>query len=128
MKTVVASLSIIAMFLISMSAQASELEIRDDGTAMVKGEVTGHTSRCEVDGVCSLILNVNGQTVFLDYAEGDTECANMKAAAWVKWGRNVKVGTVVQALGAYKKQGDTLRLRFCDSEKYYITEFRGHTS
>ncbi len=111
---------IIAVFAISASAIADTLKILDDGTAYVEGKVIEHTSGCEVDGACSITMQVNDQRVVLVYAEGDVECPNTQAASWVNWGTNVKKDTVVKAYGAYTKQGDTYRLAFCDSKDYFI--------
>ncbi len=117
-KTVV--LLIVSVFAIATTAGADILKILDNGTAYVEGKVIDHTSGCEVDGACSIIVQVDGQKVALVYAEGDVECANTQAASWVKWGTNVKKDTVIKAYGAYTKQGDTSRLVFCGSKDYFI--------
>ena len=119
MKAKVIVFIIVVALSISM-AHADTLKILDDGTAYVKGKVIEHTSGCEVDGACSLIVRVNGQKVVLVYAEGDFECINTQAASWVNWGKNVENGTVIKAYGAYTKQRDTYRLAFCNSKDYFI--------
>ena|SRR5208283_2036650 len=90
MKLKIVFLSIVVAFLIPVSANADTLKTWDDGTVFVQGEVTGRTHGCEVDGACSLILNVNGHRVALVYAEGDRACRNMQAVEWVsgKHGEN----------------------------------------
>ena len=95
-------------------------KVLDDGTAYAKGAVIEHVPGCEVDGVCKLILNINGEKVALVYAEGDFACKNLQAVSWVHWGQNVIVGTQVKAYGAYGKLGDTHNLTFCDSKEYFI--------
>ncbi len=120
MKAKIVVLLIVAVSTISASAYADSLKIQDDGTAYVDGKVVEQTSGCEVDGACSIIVQVDGQKVALVYAEGDVECPNTQAASWVKWGTNVKKDTVIKAYGAYTKQGDTYRLAFCDSKDYFI--------
>lgn len=120
MRAKIALFLIVAVFAISTSAYADTLNILDNGTAYVEGKVIEHTSGCEVDGACSVTVQVDGQKVVLVYAEGDVECPNTQAASWVKWGSNVKKDTVIKAYGAYTKQGDTYRLTFCDSKDYFI--------
>lgn len=120
MNSKIAVFIIVTIFAIAKSSCADSLKIQDDGTAYVEGKVIEHSSGCEVDGACSLTVQVDGQKVALVYAEGDVECANTQAASWVRWGTNVKKDTVVKAYGAYTKQGDTYRLAFCDSKDYFI--------
>ncbi len=120
MKSKISILLVVVLSMISASVFADTLKILDDRTAYVEGKVIEHTSGCEVDGACSIIVQVDGQKVALVYAEGDVECPNTQAASWVKWGTNVKKDTVVKAYGAYSKQGDTYRLAFCDSKDYFI--------
>jgi len=113
-------LVVVSAFLMSVPVQAATFKTWDDGTAFVKGRVVEHTSGCEVDGACSLIIDVNGERVALVYAEGEQPCANTEAASFVNWGKNVKKGTVVAAYGAYKKFGDAYHLDFCESRDYFI--------
>ncbi len=95
-------------------------KVWEDGTAYVKGEVVDHKSGCERDGTCELIVQTPNEKVSLIYAEGDTECPNVQAAAWVQWGKNVTKGTVVKAFGAYKKSGSEHQITFCASKDYFI--------
>ncbi len=105
---------------ISTLAAAGAVDVRDDGTALVTGRVVGHNDGCEADGVCSLSVDADGQNITLIYAEGDIECANTQAVSWVKWGQNVRIGTVIEAYGSYSNQGSVTSLRFCASMNYYI--------
>ena len=120
MKAKIVIFIIMTVSSISTFACADTLKIWNDGTAYVEGTVIEHTSGCEVDGACSLIVQVNSQKVALVYAEGDFECINTQAASWVNWGTNVKSGTIIKAYGAYTKHGDTYRLVFCNSKDYFI--------
>lgn len=99
---------------------ADTFEIKNDGTAYVEGRVIEHTAGCEVDGSCSLTVQANNQKVVLIYAQGESECKNTQAASWVKWGENIKIGSMVKAYGAYSKNGDMYWLVFCDSKDFYI--------
>lgn len=120
MKFQIGILTCVIMFLCSSSVQADTMIIREDGTAFIKGVVIGHTSGCEVDGICSLIVSVDKQKVSLVYAQGDTECANTRAASWVKWGENVTAGSTVRAYGSYNNTKDNASVRFCDSADYFL--------
>lgn len=122
MRLEILSLALALFALLGPVARADEsrLEVREDGTALVRGIVVRHESGCEADGVCSLVLDVNGRAVFLEYAEGDVECASTAAVSSVSWGRNVEKGSLIEAYGAYSEQGSAAHLRFCSSQRFYI--------
>lgn len=110
----------VGMFLVSAAVHADTITIREDGTAFIKGVVIGHTSGCEVDGACSLIVTAQKKKVTLIYAEGEMPCANTQAASWVKWGENVAAGSTVRAYGAYNNTKENISVRFCDSPDYFL--------
>lgn len=120
MKTKVSVFAMIAACAVAMSAHADDLKVWGDGTAYVQGKVVDYKSGCEVDGVCSVVLEAKGQKVVLVYAGGDAACMNTQAVSWIHWGDNVKNGTVLKAYGAYTKLGDAYALVFCESKDYFI--------
>lgn len=115
-------LVILAMGSFSPCVYADTLKTWDDGTAYVKGTVIKHTTGCEIDGACSLIVNVNDQYIALVYAEGEMACKNTQVSGWVQWGESVKAGDVLQAYGAYQRNGEVQSMRFCDSKEYFLLD------
>ena len=120
MRPVFLFLSVLTICLSAVPVRADTLTTWNDGTAYVKGVVIKHTTGCEVDGACSLIVNVNEEYLALVYAEGEMECKNTRSASWVQWGKNVQPGSVVQAYGSYQRSGAIQSLRFCDSPDFFI--------
>lgn len=98
------------------------LKVWDDGTAFVVGQVEDHQHRCEVDGACSLKLEVNDKDVVVVYAEGDIPGPHGQVGF-----HGGNKGDWIKTFGAYSKEGnvDTIRLR--GSTDYFVIDAQDGT-
>ena len=81
-----------------------------DDEVTVTGAVTGVISDCAADGICALVLDVNGTTVNAIWAEGMLQCSG-------EYNSDAVVGDVVEVFGV-ARDGNSLSI--CPGSEYYV--------
>jgi hypothetical protein len=81
-----------------------------DTNVAVTGTVVGTIDDCAFDGICALVLDVNGTEVNAIWAEGMTRCEG-------QYQDDVTLGDTVEAYGIAR---DSTSLSICPSSEYYI--------
>ncbi len=81
-----------------------------DSEVTVSGTVSGTIDDCAFDGICALVLDVNGETVNVIWAEGMLQCQGQYAG-------DIAVGDTVDAFGIAR---DDNSLSICPSPDYYV--------
>lgn len=81
-----------------------------DSEVTVTGAVTGTIDDCAADGICALVLDVNGTTVNAIWAEGMLQCSG-------EYPGDVAIGETVEVFGV-ARDGNSLSI--CPGSEYYV--------
>jgi hypothetical protein len=81
-----------------------------DSEATVTGAITGVITDCSFDGICALVLDVNGTPVNAIWAEGMLQCSG-------EYPGDVAIGATVEVFGVAR---DANSLSICPGSEYYV--------
>jgi len=94
------------------------ISIGRDGTATIVGTVQENVKRCTVDSSCYLRLKFQDQDVKVLYVPSEgSVCVNEQAS---RQGLAVQKDQLIEARGAYHREGKLHIISTCPSKSFYI--------